>query len=311
MGRLKDDFLHIYKSMGLMKAIRLIFAPRISDRLGLVNCTFENEVDKLIRKEFGFVIDKYKDVQFSSIPSEIPNIIWVFWWQGENEMPSVIKECYKSIVRNANEREVRLLTKTNYSKYVQMPEHIECKFKQKLIGFPHYSDMLRLQLLARYGGLWIDAAVYVTKPIEFPEYPFFSPKISATATDTPHLSLWVIGVMGGGAGMPLFNFAYEMLVAYWAKYNGAFHYLMFDYFIRYGYEHIPWIKTLIDSRPLLSPDFFSTRYIFNQEVDYEFLDELIKRNSFLSLTYRIPYPEYAENGKETYYTALLKKYTRI
>lgn len=295
---------------GVRNALRLILFPRICSRIKWSNCTFDKAVDKIIRADFGHIVDNYSDVHLSSLSSDIPNIIWVFWWQGENEMPAVIKECYNSVVRNANGREVRLLTKSNYSRYVQLPEHVERKFQQKIIGFPHYSDMLRLQLLARYGGLWIDAAVFVTKPIKILKTPFFSPKVSVIPTNTPHLSLWVIGIMGAAPNMPLFTYAYEMLVAYWNKYDGAFSYLMFDYFIRYGYEHLPWIKELIDSRPILSPDFFSMRYKFNQEVDYQTLDKLIQNNDFISLTYRIPYPFYTKDGRKTYYAALLNRYSK-
>ena len=43
-------------------------------------------------------------------------------------------------------------------------------------------------------------------------------------------------------------------------------------------------------------------------MDEKKLDCLLVHNTFLSLTYRIKYPKYTINGKESYYAALLNKY---
>ena len=122
------------------------------------------------------------------------------------------------------------------------------------------------------------------------------------------MAQWVMGVMGAPPHMPLFLYIYEMLLSYWAKYDIVFSYLMFDYFIKYGYNHIYWIRNLISDRPIESPDLHFSRYNFAKKVDNEILDKLLKENTFLSLTYRIHYPKYVDGNKETYYTALLKKY---
>lgn len=116
--------------------------------------------------------------------------------------------------------------------------------------------------------------------------------------------------MGAIPQMPLFMYLYDMLQSYWQKYDGVFNYLMYDYYIRYAYEHFPWLRKLMDDRDLFSPDFYSTRYSFNQEVNWERLSMLLNNNTFLSLTYRISYPLTMENGNETYFSALLKKSNR-
>ena len=122
------------------------------------------------------------------------------------------------------------------------------------------------------------------------------------------MAQWVMGVMGAPPHMPLFLYIYDMLLSYWAKYNVVFSYLMFDYFIKYGYEHIAWIKEIMENRPVESPDLHFPRYNFSEEVDEKKLDCLLVHNTFLSLTYRIKYPKYTINGKESYYAALLNKY---
>lgn len=308
MGRLCTDFCNINKGMGLLNAVKLILLPRILSRLKIKN-SGERTIEKFISDNFSSVLGKYKKC---SIPNDyhiyIPNVIWVFWWQGISGMPPVIRVCYESIKRNANGRKVILIDQCNYISYVTLPEYILNKFQKGKISFTHFSDILRVALLKEYGGLWIDAAIFVTKPIPYFKSLFYSPRLSLDLQESPHMSQWVMGVMGTPAKMPLFLYMYDLLLAYWAKYDTVFSYLMFDYFIKYGYNHIYWIRNLISDRPIESPDLHFSRYNFAKKVDNEILDKLLKENTFLSLTYRIHYPKYVDGNKETYYTALLKKY---
>ena len=124
------------------------------------------------------------------------------------------------------------------------------------------------------------------------------------------MNQWVIGVMEAPPNMPLFNYISDILNAYWKKFDAVFHYLMFDYLIRYGYEHFTWVKELIKNRPIESPDLHFSRYTFNQEVNEKTFNKLIKNNTFLSLTYRISYPNKSKKGYNTYYSALIKKYNK-
>ena len=181
------------------------------------------------------------------------------------------------------------------------------KFNEGKISFPHFSDIIRTYLLKEYGGLWIDAAVYVVKSIPLYKTRFYSPKVSEEYHDSPHLHKWVMSVMAAPPTTPMFDYLYEMLIKYWEVYDTDFNYLMYDYFIRYGYEHFAWLKELIDSRPIDSPDFFSTRYKFCEEVDAHEMSAILSKNTFISLTYRIDYPMQYANGNFSYYAILIKK----
>ena len=53
------------------------------------------------------------------------NTIWIFWWQGEDKMPYIVKTCYESVLKYApKECEVVLLTKDNIQDYWDIPNHI-------------------------------------------------------------------------------------------------------------------------------------------------------------------------------------------
>lgn len=42
--------------------------------------------------------------------------IWVCWWQGEEQMPDIVKACYHSIQKHACTHPVILITSENYQK---------------------------------------------------------------------------------------------------------------------------------------------------------------------------------------------------
>ena len=114
------------------------------------------------------VIRKYKEkcqFDFSDIVREKDEKIWVFWWSGEKEAPEIVKACIKSIRRNSKGHEVILLNKDNYSNYIKMPEYILEKRDRGTMLLANFSDILRLSLLAAYGGIWIDATVFISQPI--------------------------------------------------------------------------------------------------------------------------------------------------
>lgn len=308
MGRLKKDFFFIFKNMGFANACKLVLYPRICQKFGERHA-FNKAIDKFITNNFNNIVLKYSNTNLPN-KTNIPNIIWVFWWQGKSSMPEVIRQCYLSICRNSNGRNVFLLDKTNIDKYINLPNIFLEKLQCGKIGLTHFSDIIRVELLKKWGGLWIDAGIFVTKPIPLHQSLFFSPRLCIVPQDTPHMNQWVIGVMEAPPNMPLFNYISDILNAYWKKFDAVFHYLMFDYLIRYGYEHFTWVKELIKNRPIESPDLHFSRYTFNQEVNEKTFNKLIKDNTFLSLTYRISYPNKSKKGNNTYYSALIKKYNK-
>ena len=88
--------------------------------------------------------------------------VWFCWFQGINNAPEIVKRCYASVKDNIQDREVVLITEENYRDYVSFPEEIKNKIDCGKIKGAHMSDLLRLELLQRYGGTWIDATVFCT-----------------------------------------------------------------------------------------------------------------------------------------------------
>lgn len=95
--------------------------------------------------------------------------IWVFWMQGMENAPALVRKCYDSVCRNIPQGyDVILLTDKNLREYVSLPKFVWDKYEQGCITTTHLSDIIRVELLCTYGGCWVDATVFCSGPV--PEY---------------------------------------------------------------------------------------------------------------------------------------------
>ena len=93
-------------------------------------------------------------------------VIWVLWLQGEDHMPLIVKKCFESLKRYRGEFNVILLSQDTVSEFIELPSFINRKYLAGAIPIALYSDIIRLELLTAYGGLWVDATVYFTGNIQ-------------------------------------------------------------------------------------------------------------------------------------------------
>lgn len=310
--RFLDDFVKISKSFGLHQALKQVFLPRVLAKLYI--CDYFRLYDIAIRtflsKNFFNIVLSYKNRKTDAFLEKIPNIIWVIWWQGEEKMPKVIRECYMSIKRNSAGRKVILITEHNYNDYITIPKYILNKVRKGIISLTHFSDVIRVSLLSKFGGLYIDCGIFVTKPIFLGDVSFFSTKVvPANDKNVANQNKWVIGLIGATKGDVVVEYIRDMLYEYWKCFDIEIDYLMFDFILKLGYDNIEAIHNEIDHVEYNSPNIHESRYLFNKEVDKDKLMYLVTNNTFLSLTYRIKYPLLV-NGQHSYYFELLKIYGR-
>lgn len=129
---------------------------------------------KLERKYKNVLID-FDQRYFDSEEHCSSNKVWICWFQGVEKAPEIVKKCVSSIKNNLPSKEVIIITDRNIDKYVSFPDYIKKKYNAGLITKTHMTDLLRLELLTKYGGTWIDATVLCTQSEEnIPSYFFDS-----------------------------------------------------------------------------------------------------------------------------------------
>lgn len=124
----------------------------------------------LIKKLYSGGIERVKLVPKTKFNSEY--IIWQYWGQGfdEQNLPDLVKICIDSVDRYKDKCEVVRLCDANVADYLDMPSFVEQK--RRFFSKAHYSDLLRLCLLAVYGGVWIDATVLLTKRLSYEYFKY-------------------------------------------------------------------------------------------------------------------------------------------
>lgn len=93
-------------------------------------------------------------------PKELP--IWQLWFQGSDQAPPIIKKCFESVEEHSSGRDIIILDENSLLAYIDLPDFILRKKKAGIISNTHFSDIVRICLLEKYGGTWIDATVLLT-----------------------------------------------------------------------------------------------------------------------------------------------------
>ena len=96
------------------------------------------------------------------------DIIWLCWLQGYDNAPPLVQKCRESVLKHNPDMSIIILDNSNLDKYIQLPKQIKFKHDIGIIPHAHYTDIIRISLLAQYGGTWIDATAFATAPL--PDY---------------------------------------------------------------------------------------------------------------------------------------------
>lgn len=90
----------------------------------------------------------------------INKTIFVYWKQGFENAPTIVKKCAESIKSHAGNYDVLFLTKNNLIDYCILPSCVIKKYDTGTISEALFSDLIRINLLFFYGGIWCDATCF-------------------------------------------------------------------------------------------------------------------------------------------------------
>jgi hypothetical protein len=222
-------------------------------------------------------------------------------------MPPIVKACYNSIVKYAQGFAVTLITKDNFRDYMDVPEHVLKKLQTGIMTITHFSNIIRMSLLAKHGGFWIDATILLTKPFEAENSSFFTIKRKPGGEFVPKRR-WTGNCIGGSEGTSLFVFVRDFLCEYWKYYDEMIDYFLYDYSIALAYFSIPQITYLIDSVKTGEQDLFILQDNLGSEYTPELFTSFTKNTIFHKLTWKGQYLTRTSNNKLTVYGYILEEY---
>ena len=260
-----------------------------------------------------FVLKLRKEAQIDKSSSikkedttEFPKIIWTMWQQGENQMPETVKASVKTIKEFAERSgcEFHLLTDKNLEHFINIPKDITEKYKKKELSAAHYSDIIRFSILYQYGGIWMDATLFVSPyaTVEMFEGEFFSLNHPPLNTNKMERTIcdykWSGFFLAGQKGKKHFKHIRDLYIYYVRKYPIFIHYLMMDYFIISEYDANHEFRKLVNDLPVLAPaeKVWFLREYADKLFDENEWEEVLKTTPIMKSTYKINKEELLPNS---------------
>jgi len=262
--------------------------------------------DFLLR-HYNHILEKCKNNPISTANNIGP--IWVCWWQGEDKMPEVVRFCYESLKRNTpSEKAIIFLDSKNYREYVDIPEYIIKKFEKRIMSITHFTDILRMTLLAKHGGLWIDSTVFLSD--KMPDCVFQNTYFSAKTPFFPNSvakSKYTVFLLGAAANSPWIVYARDMLYEYWKTSWKLLDYILVNYILTLALDSIPELNEQVKNCILDTPHITTLQRLGNETCNMQIFNKMISECQFYKLSYKLVFKERDENGNLTYYGMMRKK----
>lgn len=92
--------------------------------------------------------------------SDIPKVVWMYWHQGEQDAPFIVRRCIESWRRCNPGWDIRVLDAQSVHQYADISDVPD------VLPFRFSANLLRVRLLKDHGGIWADATVYCHRPLD-------------------------------------------------------------------------------------------------------------------------------------------------
>ncbi len=143
--------------------------------------------------------------------------------------------------------ELVILTKENLSQYCSIPDRIYQKLENGIITLTHFSDIVRVTILADRGGLWLDATIFATDDFSYTfNIPFWSIKRPGISHKFVPRGRWAIYAISAEQNSIIFYLMKELFSLYWNRYNCMVDYFLVDLFMDLLYACVEDVRMLID-----------------------------------------------------------------
>lgn len=231
-------------------------------------------------------ISKYKYALQNEIPDDLQpngryqNCVWTLWLQGEENAPQVVKNCIKSFRTYLKDRRLIVIDENSLEKYIKLPKHIMDKYKSGAITKTYFSDIVRCCLLYKYGGLWLDATVFLTDkfPSKILNQDFFMfSKLWLHKVSKMLITTWLI--YSKNPGNPILKDIIKLNSEYWKCENKLACYNLVFMFFAFSVENDPEAGLIFEKMPRIR-ELASLSANYMSEYNDNLLCELIKYSHF-------------------------------
>lgn len=274
--------------------------------LEIARLSIEFKTKSKLQKKYGKYLEEFDKVNSENDLEHISSdIIWFCWFQGLDNAPKLVRKCYESLKRNLYNHKIVVITADNITNYVDFPPYIIEKWDRGIITNTHMTDLLRLELLIKYGGTWIDATVLCTRDEkEIPNYYFdtdlFFYQILKPGRDgcSTYMSSWYITAKSNNKILLATRY---LCYKYWEKNN-----FLIDYFLLHDFMSIVLEKYQEDWKNVIPVDNATPHILLLrlfEQYNIELWQSIVEQSPFHKLSYK--FSKEQEQTEGTFYKKIV------
>ena len=196
--------------------------------------------------------------------------IFICWFQGFNNAPEIVQQCLRSwIYYNSTTWNIIKLDNSNLGEYINMDE-----FADPQISKNHLSDIIRIMILNRYGGVWVDATTFCNRALDEWLDPYT--RSGFFAFERPNNEILIASWFMYSEPGNYITSEWEKITLEAFKKNNQPVYLIIHYLFNHLYNNDQKFRKLFDTMPKapsnlsnngVGPHFIQTVGIFNNITD--------------------------------------------
>ena len=179
----------------------------------------------------------------------LPRTIWCLWLQGWANAPDLVKACAASWRRHNPAWDLHLLCGHTLASYLDPLPHFATASGH--LPIEALSDRLRIELLHRFGGIWVDATVYCLRPLDGWIHHALPSGFFAFDRPLPNnmLSSWFLAAERNCYVVDVWR---DKTTAYWKDRVERDHYFWFHNLFAEAYQSDAKFRAVWDATPKLS-----------------------------------------------------------
>jgi hypothetical protein len=174
-------------------------------------------------------------------------------------------------------------------------------YKNGSLSAANFSDIIRLNLLAKYGGIWIDSTIYLSAPLDEKifDFPIYTVKFHSSDFFVNH---------GGWIGSFLrikpsrgADIICGMIQKYWQKQSCSIDYFLIDYIIDLSIKINSDIAQNFQNIPYNNENVFKLEPLLIQKYDENLFTKITNTTNVHKLSWRSYTEEQLESNPDNLY----------
>lgn len=224
--------------------------------------------------------------------------LFICWFQGFDNAPELVQQCLRSWIHYNPTWTIIKLDNNNLGEYIQLDKFIDPQ-KQSDISKNHLSDIIRIMILNRYGGVWVDATTFCNRALDEWLEPYT--RSGFFAFERPNNEILIASWFMYSEPGNYITSEWEKITLQAFKQDKQPPYLIIHYLFNYLYTNDQKFQKLFDTMPKtpsnlsnngVGPHFIQTVGMFNKITDGLISYIHSKMTPLFKLTYKCDFTEY-------------------